>query len=284
MRYRSRLSAFTLIELLVVIAIIAILAAILFPVFAQAREKARQASCLSNARQLGTASMMYAQDYDEIWVGSYFFPNTWGQCPRFTWMDLTQPYVRNQQIFACPSAPARNFVADSTRLGCPPVEALFGVPALGTSARPWALGFMYNEGYNDHPAWCNDPTGNNCYHGMVSHALFVAALGTTVADIGVTMAQLEEPANTIAYVDGNPNCPHNNNPSGTVAIFRYPRDTDVEVDTRGISHQGSGCYIGGIKYGRVAKRHSETFNTVFADGHTKALRQSRPNQWTRYLD
>ena len=62
---RTRVSAFTLIELLVVIAIIAILAAILFPVFAQAREKARQTSCLSNMKQLGTATMMYVQDYDE---------------------------------------------------------------------------------------------------------------------------------------------------------------------------------------------------------------------------
>src|SRR5712692_7503045 len=61
-----RASAFTLIELLVVIAIIAILAAILFPVFAQARAKARQAACLSNEKQVGTAIMMYVQDYDEV--------------------------------------------------------------------------------------------------------------------------------------------------------------------------------------------------------------------------
>lgn len=71
MKNRSRGQGFTLIELLVVIAIIAILAAILFPVFAQAREKARAASCLSNCKQLGTAEMMYLQDYDEQFQWHY---------------------------------------------------------------------------------------------------------------------------------------------------------------------------------------------------------------------
>lgn len=71
MRTLSRAKGFTLIELLVVIAIIAILAAILFPVFAQAREKARAASCLSNCKQLGTAAMMYSQDWDEKFPRHY---------------------------------------------------------------------------------------------------------------------------------------------------------------------------------------------------------------------
>ncbi|MEN6645609.1 MAG: DUF1559 domain-containing protein [Armatimonadia bacterium] len=90
---------FTLIELLVVIAIIAILAAILFPVFAKAREKARQTACLSNARQLGTALMQYVQDYDEqlpyaLFEGS---DNKYG-------MQKLNPYIKNEQIWACPSA------------------------------------------------------------------------------------------------------------------------------------------------------------------------------------
>lgn len=94
---------FTLIELLVVIAIIAILAAILFPVFAKAREKARQSSCLSNLRQLGTGFMMYAQDYDEMMMnGHYSFTQTNGY---LFWFERVLPYVKNTQIFSCPSAP-----------------------------------------------------------------------------------------------------------------------------------------------------------------------------------
>jgi prepilin-type N-terminal cleavage/methylation domain-containing protein/prepilin-type processing-associated H-X9-DG protein len=103
--------AFTLIELLVVIAIIAILAAILFPVFAQAREKARQASCTSNLRQLGTGMQMYIQDYDETYPcvtaenypvqpGVDFGTQTWAYNDILV---LIQPYVKNFQIFFCPN-------------------------------------------------------------------------------------------------------------------------------------------------------------------------------------
>jgi prepilin-type N-terminal cleavage/methylation domain-containing protein/prepilin-type processing-associated H-X9-DG protein len=110
---RSR-SAFTLIELLVVIAIIAILAAILFPVFAQAREKARQTSCLSNTKQLATATLMYVQDYDETFPpAAYVGPRPVavanpvvlpaGGPSVLTVYDLLQPYIKNIDIFNCPS-------------------------------------------------------------------------------------------------------------------------------------------------------------------------------------
>ncbi len=128
----SRRAGFTLIELLVVIAIIAILAAILFPVFAQAREKARQTSCLSNCKQLVTSTLMYIQDYDEMfplaygwnagaWYGSGG-ATTWGPFVGDTpadwrstsaaaqnvygayWGNSIQPYVKNQQVGVCPSA------------------------------------------------------------------------------------------------------------------------------------------------------------------------------------
>ncbi|NLO06682.1 MAG: DUF1559 domain-containing protein [candidate division WS1 bacterium] len=92
---------FTLTELLVVIAIIAILAAILFPVFARAREKARQASCLSNVKQLGLAAMMYAQDYDETLPPAI----TGNVAGLVTTYELLVPYAKNRQLERCPSDP-----------------------------------------------------------------------------------------------------------------------------------------------------------------------------------
>lgn len=106
----DRRRGFTLIELLVVIAIIAILAAILFPVFARAREKARQTSCLSNTKQLSLASQMYIQDYDEMLPlvmfltdGAVEYPNgttnAWG-----LWPAVIHPYINNIDVFNCPSS------------------------------------------------------------------------------------------------------------------------------------------------------------------------------------
>ena len=103
---------FTLIELLVVIAIIAILAAILFPVFAKAREKARQSSCLSNTKQLILGVLQYLQDYDETLpyyrLVNANFPAVWYDrdnpiADRHFWMEFVEPYLKNTQILACPS-------------------------------------------------------------------------------------------------------------------------------------------------------------------------------------
>ncbi len=105
-------AGFTLIELLVVIAIIAILAAILFPVFARAREKARQTSCLSNVKQLVLSINMYTQDYDECLPMSRHRSN-----PTYSWAGwntLVEPYVKNTQVFICPSSDSA-----SVSYGCP---------------------------------------------------------------------------------------------------------------------------------------------------------------------
>jgi prepilin-type N-terminal cleavage/methylation domain-containing protein/prepilin-type processing-associated H-X9-DG protein len=119
-------SGFTLIELLVVIAIIAILAAILFPVFAQARDKARSAACLSNQKQLGNALMMYMQDYDEKTIWFYNASVAAWQKDYFAgyWYHPIFPYVKNADVFRCPSVsrspecdPNRKPVANLNRCG-----------------------------------------------------------------------------------------------------------------------------------------------------------------------
>jgi prepilin-type N-terminal cleavage/methylation domain-containing protein/prepilin-type processing-associated H-X9-DG protein len=122
-----RKQGFTLIELLVVTAIMAALAAILFPVFAQARARARAASCLSNLKQIGMASLIYAQDYDETFLWDpvvdafhgkvWFLPHSPSDCPDRPvypwsllpatpfWADLLQPYLHNSRVFHCPDFP-----------------------------------------------------------------------------------------------------------------------------------------------------------------------------------
>jgi prepilin-type N-terminal cleavage/methylation domain-containing protein/prepilin-type processing-associated H-X9-DG protein len=99
-RFSRSVKAFTLIELLVVIAIIAILAAILFPVFARARENARRSSCQSNLKQIGIAMMQYVQDYDER-----FMVAEHDETPVYTWFQPLQPYIKSTQVFVCPSMP-----------------------------------------------------------------------------------------------------------------------------------------------------------------------------------
>jgi len=134
---RSRRNGFTLIELLVVIAIISILAGILFPVFAQAREKARGIACISNLMQLGKALQMYLQDYDGTYPAKVSPCDTGAGGEKYSlmWWDQLFTYVKNWEVFRCPSASQ----PEEWPSNCYPV----GGPDL--RARPWANNYGYNE-------------------------------------------------------------------------------------------------------------------------------------------
>lgn len=118
---RNRNRAFTLIELLVVIAIIAILAAILFPVFAQAKAAAKKASCTSNHKQLVMGGIMYMTDYDDVWFPRYAAcPNTGPTSDaQLIWSGLLQPYVKNQGIYVCTAAAGSSYSEVWSRRGEP---------------------------------------------------------------------------------------------------------------------------------------------------------------------
>ena len=160
-------SAFTLIELLVVIAIIAILAAILFPVFARARENARRSSCQSNLKQIGLGVLQYAQDYDER------MPST--RINNLNWEVNIQPYVKSYQLFACPSN-TRNTVPMQYSGGNPTVVSY--MPSrengLGAGSNGGAIGNQDTAG----PALADFP--------FVSQTLMVTDSNTNNTDFRVT--------------------------------------------------------------------------------------------------
>ena len=182
---------FTLIELLVVIAIIAILAAILFPVFAKAREKARQTSCLNNMKQLSLGMLQYVQDYDERFMMCRYAdgrdnvpsPMTGANvCP--TWCELIYPYVKNSQVYICPSDSA-------TR------PTTFGT--VGTNrGNIWSYGRNY--GY------------------------FAGTGGKATVNNSLTLSQFPQPAETIMLLETN-GCNR-----GGPRLANWPGDGSISVD------------------------------------------------------
>jgi len=239
-------NGFTLIELLVVIAIIAILAAILFPVFAQAREKARAISCIANLKQIGTASKMYEQDYDETvineWVNTP--PDASDNIPGFSpadahdykrfWPYLIQPYIKNWQVTVCPDASAE-----------------------------------------DGPDWVHTPKNDR-----VGADLCINDLMSGWDTGAVKVADISAPANKVQFADTMVVGDKDPWAAGdSVAGFaKWKKDPD----TYGPAHMGEGAYFHnedrahweGDKVHTPAARHSKNCNVTFFDGHAKAIKLS----------
>jgi prepilin-type N-terminal cleavage/methylation domain-containing protein/prepilin-type processing-associated H-X9-DG protein len=237
----TRSRAFTLIELLVVIAIIAILAAILFPVFAQAREKARQAACLSNMKQLGIATNMYAQDYDESLPMWHWGRRT--QPQPLIWYHALKPYVKNLAVYVCGS--------DQRKTLDPGWGPQATWPELG---KTWAAHISY--GYNE-PIHNGNDTGTGTPGGPIN------------------MAQLDEPAAYYLVADCASAltagwCDNAKNGTGRRLVrVAWPMRTswweELPVNLKPEQLADLNRYA----------RHMGGANLTFADGHAKYLKSER---------
>jgi prepilin-type N-terminal cleavage/methylation domain-containing protein/prepilin-type processing-associated H-X9-DG protein len=243
---------FTLIELLVVIAIIAILAAILFPVFAQAREKARAIACLSNTKQIGLGIVQYSQDNDEFLVSG-----TNGYGAGSGWAGQLYPYVKSTAVFRCPD--------DSTPI------------AQGVAASSYALNnnFAYGTTY----ASCTGP------HGAYTLAQLNAPAST------VMLFEISGSGNYNISTEGLPNAQGGTldgcggSPSGNGVGSQYFAPISGGYTATNSTLALATGYTGAMhavvtafsptniaQLGQVAGRHTEGSNYVFADGHAKFLR------------
>jgi prepilin-type N-terminal cleavage/methylation domain-containing protein/prepilin-type processing-associated H-X9-DG protein len=256
--------AFTLIELLVVIAIIAILAAILFPVFAQAREKARSISCLSNLKQIGTASMMYIQDYDETYMSG------WGENDGSTmWRWVLNPYIQKNGTSMYTGNATNNsiLICPSTRIG--------------------VTSYGYNQQHFANK-WAQAPNGH-WNNGGVSMAEISQPAGLVMIGEAAKSGRTSPGIDTF-YGDGSAFCGDRTGTSvdpATCGPYRFKPDTwkkdpgdptwDATVDwDMAMPGDGKGEWNIASGQGNNGSRrpffpHAGQGNFVFADGHAKSI-------------
>ena len=270
MNHLRRPRGFTLIELLVVIAIIAILAAILFPVFAQAREAARKTQCSSNLRQIGTAIEMYKQDVD-----GFYPPAQMGSgASLLSWPTIIVPYLKNEGVFVCPSGEAGATTKDLG--GNPAVTgAYYGITDTACAANsPYqkatgdgsdlSIGKVNKLSYgrnvipDDKTKWFSAGFNNGGKSGFV----------TTGTTLGINEAAVEDTAGTIHVFDAWTTQCYNGN------------------SIRGIQDESRTDHFSNATASKVANRHQGGFNATFGDGHAKWIRwgSTTPAMWSVQAD
>jgi len=248
---------FTLIELLVVIAIIAILAAILFPVFAQARESARKTACLSNTKQLGTGVMMYVQDYDEMfpcnsWDGAPIVPadTEWGpkgasQKVFTAWPHSVMPYIKNRGVFVCASDPS---AGKSGWTGYSPTPGCWGIP------------FPISVGHNQMIFGYGGANRTGC-DGSAANTDWVVATPPS------SMASVPSPASTYLIADygrGYMETWWVNN----LRAANYTRVYNASAPGGGATRDNTEPWKSRFKM-ENSRRHQGGQNITYADGHSK---------------
>lgn len=248
---------FTLIELLVVIAIISLLAAILFPVFARARESARRSSCASNLKQIGLASAQYTQDYDGYIVPARIDNKTpLNDVGEYTWADRLYPYVKNQQIYVCPTdKPNRRM-----RLQSWSTADVQYASYTFNSIRP------NRSGVASFTCMFGTAGGNgeiNLRTGFIHW--------TSSADIkSIHEAAVESPSTKILIIDGV----H----EAASTTYQYPYIdmycSDTDSFPGAVPHTTEGGSSTGMK---TSQRHSEGFNALWGDGHVKWVKFGASN-------